>query len=429
MSAKRILKQKVCFCSFFTAVAIILILSSVQRANVTAFLDVIYMYWWNGELEKLNGLNDVLYLDNVCIEDLAVPVMRVEANFSETKKLVVYGNYSRSVGQRRVPVAGSLNSRWNHWNIEFRNEHLPIDNISMFYTNTAFFVQPTCPGNFHHFLIDEYLPLYSVVTLANSLHPSAENQILYRTPQLSSDASCGSRKRYEQILRTLHTRAQHDVFYSLPTNTCFRKAVFGSKIHMKRQRDAIDHILAHFLLPNLNKSCTNDLYLTILSRRRRRILNEENLRELGLSVGFRNVRVVDFEKLTVEDQMEVASSSNVLVGVQGAGLQWAVFMPEGSHLVEIAWPSKHWGFYYRDFVVEFGIIYHSVEVTGVRENWTSYEASVRHGVQVSDVEKRTMLKSLPNSTADNLWKWADVFVHKKEILKTLEDIYTAIKSY
>lgn len=429
MCLKIILKQKVSFRIFFAAVVVIIIfLSSVQRANLVAFLDIIYMFWAKGELERLQGLSDVLYLDNVCIEYLSVPVTHSEANFSETKKLVVYGNYSRIVGQHRLAVAGSANSLWNHWNIEFRHEPLPIENVSTYYANTAFFVQPTCPGNLHHFLIDEYLPLYSVVKLANCLHPGADNQILYRTPQPSNGSSC-SRKRYEDILRTLFTRAQHDVFYSLPSNTCFRKAVFGSRIHIKRPRDAVDHILENFSMSSLSKFHTGDLYVTILSRQRRRILNEEYLLQLGLSVGFRNVRIVDFETLSVEDQMRVAASSNVLVGVQGAGLQWAVFMPEGSHLVEIAWPSKHWGFYYREFVLKFGIVHHRVEVSGVRENWTSYETSVRDGVRLSDDEKLQLLKSPPKSVADNLWKWADVFVLEKEILKTLEDIHSAINSH
>lgn len=159
------------------------------------------------------------------------------------------------------------------------------------------------------------------------------------------------------------------------------------------------------------------------------ILNEADLSEFGLSVGFRNVRIVDLEKLTVRDQLKNAASSNVMVGVQGAGLQWAVFMPEGSHLVEIAWPSKHWGFYYSPFVIEFGINYHSIEVDDVRVNWTSYEASVRRGIPLGDDEKLQVLRSHPKSTADNLWKWADVFIREKEILKTLEDIYAAINLF
>ena len=70
-----------------------------------------------------------------------------------------------------------------------------------------------------------------------------------------------------------------------------------------------------------------------------------------------------------------------MIGVQGAGLQWSVFMPYGCTLIEIAWPSRHWGFYYRGFVEPYGIKYYSLAASPT-VNWASYEQKLRNGTKV-----------------------------------------------
>ena len=90
------------------------------------------------------------------------------------------------------------------------------------------------------------------------------------------------------------------------------------------------------------------------------------------SVGFPNGRVVCFEELSVLEQMEAAATSVVMIGVHGAGLQWAMFMKEGSYLVEIAWPKKFWKFHYSKMSATFKIRSSQVEASSVHLNWTSY---------------------------------------------------------
>jgi len=80
-------------------------------------------------------------------------------------------------------------------------------------------------------------------------------------------------------------------------------------------------------------------------------------------------------------QMRLAASSCVMIGVQGAGLQWSVFMPDGCTVIEIAWPSRHWGFHFGDYVNPYGIVHYSLRATA-HVNWDAYERNVRGGKKV-----------------------------------------------
>jgi len=400
-----------------------------QRAEIQATSHIIYQQ--KAEFRVIKLMNGVHTFSNVCIEELITPKLenRLRLIFNETKKIVIYGNNNQDDGARiTLRVAGSPNTLWNHWEIHFIRKFPPSERLRYF-RDTAFFVEPTCPGNFHHFFIDEFIPLYSVVALSNRLHPGARNQILYRTPQVGlDDDRCYSRRTYEGFLRTLYIDDFHDVFYNLPNNTCFRQAVFGSTPLLFRQRDVIDHVLSYYNLTKHSHRNANNLYVTILGRRDRRIINAEEVLSFAKEVGFQNLRIVDFSGKSIRSQLETMSTSNVFMGIQGAGLQWSIFMPESSYLIELAWPQKHWGFYYASFVPRFGITWRAVGVQNVRLNWTSYANNVRRGVPVSEVEKPMLIKTHPRDATDNIWKWSDVIVQRSDIFETLQIAHNGLKS-
>jgi len=83
--------------------------------------------------------------------------------------------------------------------------------------------------------------------------------------------------------------------------------------------------------------------------------------------------------------MQLAASSCVMIGVQGAGLQWSMFMPHRCTLIEIAWPSKYWRFYFRQYVEPYGIRHYNL-TADARVNWAAYEQKLRNGKQVIDVK-------------------------------------------
>jgi len=147
--------------------------------------------------------------------------------FNETAKIIVYNSFYRD-GVQRLHVAGSHNSAWNHWDVDFRRGRIP--STHEFRNTSAFFVTQTCPANLHHFWVDEFVPLYCVIEQANRLHQGANNQILYRRPtdlRGSDIRECYNKTVFENLLRTLHNVPFHDVFYESPKNVCYSSAVFG----------------------------------------------------------------------------------------------------------------------------------------------------------------------------------------------------------
>ncbi|MCC6952944.1 MAG: glycosyltransferase family 61 protein [Deltaproteobacteria bacterium] len=79
---------------------------------------------------------------------------------------------------------------------------------------------------------------------------------------------------------------------------------------------------------------------TFVSRRHatrgRKITNELELEKLCARYGF---ETVIFDELTLREQLEVASSSAVLLGPHGAGMLHALFMPEKSSIIELCSPN------------------------------------------------------------------------------------------
>jgi len=80
--------------------------------------------------------------------------------------------------------------------------------------------------------------------------------------------------------------------------------------------------------------------MVIIRQKIRRILNIDALEKAAKAVGFKRVQVVQFANMPLKDQMTLAANCRVMVGVHGAGQQWAIFMPPGSTLIEISW--QYW---------------------------------------------------------------------------------------
>jgi len=91
--------------------------------------------------------------------------------------------------------------------------------------------------------------------------------------------------------------------------------------------------------------------------------------------------VISAELFVFLFQMQLAASTCVMIGVQGAGLQWSVFMPRGCTLIEIAWPSRHWGFHFHNYIEPYGITHYSLRANA-HVNWNAYEKIVRNGTKV-----------------------------------------------
>ena len=69
-----------------------------------------------------------------------------------------------------------------------------------------------------------------------------------------------------------------------------------------------------------------------------------------------NVRLVYYEDIPFEEQMQVDRTTNIMVGMHGAGLVHALFLPDGSNVIEIFPETKfRWG--YRNIAQYRGFTY------------------------------------------------------------------------
>ena len=351
---------------------------------------------------------------NVCIEDPGYlnEVSYGGFKYNETQRIAIYNSFYR-VGDQNIKVAASPNSEISSWDaIFFRG---PIPSTHTFHKTTAFFIILTCPSNFHHFWIDQFVSLFSVVRRGNRLKEKSNNQLFYRALPPRDEKyldDCHNTKRYKKILETLYLGGEPKVFYQAAKNTCYSSAVFGSNTKdLKDPRSIINHTISYILKHSPLKKPVKDCTVIIQDRKQRRMLNIDELVAAAKSVGFKNVCKVLLEKLTIEEQLLMASKAHLMVGVQGSGLQWAVFMPKGSVLLEIAWPHKHWGFFFQPYVSSYAIKYARLATHNIKVNWTSYEKRVRGGRKVGKAERTKMLQGSGFKSAfDNLWKWADVKV-------------------
>jgi len=193
--------------------------------------------------------------------------------------------------------------------------------------------------------------------------------------------------------------------------------MFGTRFHGTRKRDVIDHVLKELKLAYKPKSEYNSVIF--IERKDRRILNIQALAKVAERLGFKNVRVVVFESLTVREQMAIVVDTDVLIGVHGAGLQWAIFMRPRSAVIEILWPKKHWGSFYA-FVRDYHVKFYKFETENVFVNWHQYEI---HWGKISDpVERIRMLNNPPRNKHDNIWKYADVIVDVNSFRTNLKQI-------
>ncbi|ESO03271.1 hypothetical protein HELRODRAFT_191982 [Helobdella robusta] len=377
----------------------------------------------DGSGEEFQPMNEkgVFSFYNVCIESLQQPYSEVYPGFIRhteykvTKRIVVYDSHNKNNQTKQViRVSGTYNSQKNYWTIHFSNQTIPA--AHQFNKETAFFITIFCPGNLHHFWVDEFAPLFSTVRQTGRLKRHLQNILFYREPVNLDNQTiqeCTNVKTYQQILSTLYIKFPHRVFYEAASGTCYSNAVFGvESSYLKNPRDAVEHVTREIMnnVSNVQQNATNETCdVLLVQRRTRKILNYDELVNISISLGFRNVCQIGWVRKT-----------KIMVGVNGAALQWSIFMAPASNLVEISWPKQNWKFYYADHVKAYNIGYHQVVASHVYPNWSSYERRVKFR-KLSEEEKKKMLAGRwDGNLHDNFWKWADIVVDVQQFRDVLK---------
>ena len=146
----------------------------------------------------------------------------------------------------------------------------------------------------------------------------------------------------------------------------------------------------------------------------RRILNTDELFNMTRSTDRPlSISSVVMETLSFTEQLRVARCARVMIGVQGAGLQWAMFMKPGSALIEIAWPRKGWSYYYSDRVYDQnGTTYNDLYISQIETDnvFLDYKAYVDFlKWRLGDIFTATELLQLADRNVADQYDWFDIY--------------------
>lgn len=99
-------------------------------------------------------------------------------------------------------------------------------------------------------------------------------------------------------------------------------------------------VLEHYQIP-VDRPRKTQLTLTLIDRRSTRQLRNQSTYVAGLRERFPDIKIhlIDFAAISFLDQIRLVRSTDLLVGVHGAGLTHEMFLPRGSTIVEILPPT------------------------------------------------------------------------------------------
>ena len=231
---------------------------------------------------------------------------------------------------------------------------LPKDHV-IIRNQTAYFLgrngRPREPYNFFHFTKQIFFPLYHLIKSTNQLQEGAQNIIFYAGPY----ALCERDKRvvyfnvdkykYFRDLLYIKNKVELSAYVDRPDpdKICYENAVFSGNFFLHKAVNAIDFFKNSL---DIRDDVCQPKTLTIIDRSTyRRILNTKEIKTIAEDLGY-HVTIAVMEKLTLKQQAQLIHCTDVLVGVTGAGLQWAYFMKNHSTVFEIAWPEKEWYFFF-----------------------------------------------------------------------------------
>ena len=113
--------------------------------------------------------------------------------------------------------------------------------------------------------------------------------------------------------------------------------------------------------------------------------------------------------------------SHIMVGVQGAGLQWVYFLPDHSAILEIGWKRWPCKYVYRGKSV--GVIGKFLDATeNITVNWPVYQAHNKKLGTLSEQNKTTILNNKTLQYNANPYKFADTHIGLHVYLSYLKDL-------
>lgn len=298
--------------------------------------------------------------------------------------------------------------------------------------SSLFITRWTCENNFHHFIEQTYIPLFSmafglgITSGENMSHiagdlrvhgcPDTHEALLFGrhanalamddchgdrfTPFSSSPVLPFSRTSNDKCLKAevmqcyTATYIQNDQPGALGLSSSAKKKKDGEGL--RKTERALNHLVATNC-PHAEFS-SNVINVIIIQRRRDRII--VNLVSIVHVIKAMNMttEVVYFEDLNTVDQLRKICSAQIVVGVHGQGLAWSQFLGLSEHrasrafVIELSFAG--WGCWYRNFVgtplrhvVCQGDHLAVVNISRAHMRWSSHHGDMPFNVTNDDCQK------------------------------------------
>ena len=270
----------------------------------------------------------------VCLHSMPLysPVAVDINRFAFMKKIVIYKSERNYDSELRVATSLSCDKP-NTWPVTFRKGDIPSGFPMMPFP--AYFVTASQPGNLYHLIHDTLVGLFGVLRDTNRLNSTVKNQVYTRKffiPALGLGASSKNISRYGELIRALGVRSFPS--YHAAPEVCYPYGVFGWK--PARLREMAPYLVKYF---NYDEDkCKKETMVTFIERKYRKVTNMMELINVAKKLGLKT-QLVSLERLTVAEQYAKIRCTDVLVGVQGAGMQWGLFMRPKRALIELSYPG------------------------------------------------------------------------------------------
>lgn len=209
-------------------------------------------------------------------------------------------------------------------------------------------------GNFYHEINENIIPLYITI---NSLYPNQDVILVIM------DGQDWWYQKYEDLLSAFSPNHKFINFNNLTTTHCFPSATLGlikhgpvtidPKLLQPYPKTLIDfreflrsvyikNDTSQLVDPNDNKGKPRLVLVTRKGNARRVILNEEEVVKVAEDVGF-NVKVFEPSRdFSMANTFRLIDSSDVMLGVHGAGLTHLVFLRKGSVMFQVVPIGLNW---------------------------------------------------------------------------------------
>ncbi len=345
----------------------------------------------NANVFKPYNEEDVYTLSNICIEtDPSGRKVSLDPDTNISRKILVAYNRPKSGWTKlKAATAGHAKicySDWP-WDILETNKSIPITHTYIT-EYPAYFTTPSFISNLAHFWSDFLVGMYGVLNATNMLGVTDGSQLYmkgweWRYGTWGWFNSTARKERYKDLIYPLGVRKDYYIYHNETPNTCYKSALFGWKPVPSKY--LVDYL--NTKLPFDSAKCKVN-QITLIQRTIRKIINIKQLKQVAIKLGFTNISIVYFERLTVLGQYQLVRCTDILIGINGAALQWALFMKPKSGLVELYY--SNFKVFYNKYHGHNGLVYRKLIAEKQIKNWDTYKLLRHrgHGGELSKSQKQ-----------------------------------------